>query len=263
MALIVLLGLFACTKVDDDTGPADTEADADTDTDTDADTDTGFDECAPDTTAALSGCVTNIEGTPLKNIRMTMCRENCIVATTDRGGAYAFPTLPDGRQAFDAVPGGDYATVLVPLTYTEGSNMSVDVQVPEIAWQSMPTSSTEVEMASGVFVTLAQGELEYPFGADESRTGGVAVDQANWPPLELEGTPTSVHYLAPYDAKSDGLSFRISADAAGVADGDTVQIVAADYLEYDWHDMGTFTVTDGWITGDNLTVLSTLVVVKP
>jgi hypothetical protein len=141
--------------------------------------------------------------------------------------------------------------------------MSVDVQVPEIAWQSMPTSSTEVEMASGVFVTLAQGELEYPFGADESRTGGVAVDQANWPPLELEGTPTSVHYLAPYDAKSDGLSFRISADAAGVADGDTVQIVAADYLEYDWHDMGTFTVTDGWITGDNLTVLSTLVVVKP
>jgi hypothetical protein len=261
--MLVLLLALACDG--DSETPQDTmvEADADADADTDADTDADADSDA-DADVVLSGRVTDVDGNPLV-ARVQMCLESCYFAESGGDGNYTFDPLGSDTYSFEVVvlQEGSWATPLVPFELSESAN-KVEISVP-ILDQGQPTpesSPAEVQAAPGVWLTLAQDDLTLPFGADGSVTRGVRVPEEHWPPMQgiTEGV-LAVFYLAPFDAHDEaGMGFRIDTVALEIDDDVDVQIYASNYLTQEWLDLGTFTVRGGQVQGENLTVLSTLVI---
>ena len=261
--MIALLLAMACAG--DAETPQDTmvEADADTDADTDTDTDTDADADA-DADVVLSGTVSDLAGNPLV-ARMQMCKQSCYFAESGPDGGYTFDPLAPETYSYEIVvlQEGLWATPLVPFTLS-ASDKVISLSVPMLD-QGQPTPQStpaEVQAAPGVWITLALDDLTLPFGADGSYTRGVRVPDEHLPPIQgITEDVLAAFYLAPFDAHSaSGMGFRIDAVPLGIADGTDVQIYASNYLTQEWLDVGAFTVSDGEVRGEGLTVLSTLLI---
>ena len=257
--MFVLLLALACAG--DPETPQDTMADADTDTDTDTDTDSDA-----DADVVLSGRVTDLDGNPLM-ARLQMCLESCSFAESGGDGNYTFDPLGSDTYSFEAVglQEGNWATPLVPFELSDSAN-TVEISVPVLD-QGQPTpesSPAEVQAAPGVWLTLAQDDLTLPFGADGSVTRGVRVPEAHWPPMQaISQRVLAVFYLAPFDAHdTSGMGFRIDTVALEIDEGVEVHMYSSNYLTQEWLDLGIVTVRGGQVQGENLTVLSTLVITE-
>lgn len=261
--MIALLLALACAG--DSETPQDTavEADADTDADSDTDTDTDTDADA-DADVVLSGTVSDLGGNPVL-ARMQMCLQSCYFAESGPDGTYTFDPLASDTYSYEVVvlQEGIWATPLVPFTLSP-SDKAIDISVPLLE-QGAPTPQSEpaeVQAAPGIWITLAQDNLTLPFGADGSFTRGVRVPSEHLPPIQgITQEVLAAFYLAPFDAHDEaGMGFRIDAVALGIAEGTDVQIYASNYLTQEWLDVGEFTVSDGEMRGESLTVLSTLLI---
>ena len=131
---------------------------------------------------------------------------------------------------------------------------------------ALDSTSATYPAGDGLSVTLSADDLDLPFGESEAFIQGVRLDESQYPPLgTLDGNVLAVWYLGSWDAAaaSDPLSFEVRNDF-GLAAGDTVNINIAGYLDYDWVDGGTATVSsDGEVivsdSGSGLSTLTTLV----
>jgi hypothetical protein len=222
----------------------------------------------------LVGTATTEDGSPLVGARVALCATVCRTADTDATGGYRFDGMEGISYALDVIPTDEsLATVLVILTGTFEGEHSMDFIVPPLsASQDIPESVTELELTSGMFVSLGFDVLNMGFSS-ATTTAGVQVAEASWPYVELEGTVKAVWYLAPFDVESmeDAagehvpLDFRI-ANTWGWDAGATFEAWEASYIGLAWNRVGTVEVsadaTELTLTeGEGLTVLSTLVLV--
>jgi hypothetical protein len=264
-ALLFHLVFLGCGE-DPPTDPVE-ESDTDTDTDADTDIDTGAGW------ATLTGTITDSSGQALTNVRVQACVEgNCRYDEPDEHGFYEFvDTLePDpASHAFDVVvkdPG--YSTPLVPIWFDHGEVREIHVVVPaKGADVAIPeTGAVDLEVVEGVHLSLAQDDLDLPFGVDGTVASGVRPDPGIWLPIEgIEGEVLAIWYLAPLDTASlsGGFDWWLEASTLEASDGETFQAWVVDYEHAGWASAGTLTVQGDKLVPDaQMPIISTLVVVK-
>ena len=238
--------------------------------------DTGLVDTGEPLGGFLTGTATTEDGAPVVGARVSLCATVCRTADTDAAGSYFLEGIEGISYALDVIPTDEnLATVLVILTTTHEEERSLDFVVPALSTaQDIPDSVTEIELTSGMFVSLGFDVLDMGFSA-ATITAGVQVVEASWPYIEVEGTVKAVWYLAPFDVESleDAggehvpLDFRIT-NSWGWDAGATFEAWEASYIGLVWNRVGTVEVSaDGTeltlTEGDGLTVLSTLILVEP
>ena len=270
----ILALLTACgTTADDKTTDTDTDV---TETDTDVtDTDTNTD-CTGDVTptgAQLHGEVTDNLGNPLgrSEVRVQFCRGvACITPECVMDGTFMFGGLDAGPGSFEIVPLGDdtRATPFVPVDLATDEDLTIDVTVPLLgAPVTIPSVAAPLEVAPGLFITLAEGDIEAPSPLDPAPTtlAGVNATDVALPVVGVEGTLVAMYYLAPFDyPAADGASVTVAFDNTtwAYADGD-VELWVSDYFTASWEKVGDLTVDgDQLVTTGTLPRISTIIVVE-
>ncbi|TNE86369.1 MAG: carboxypeptidase regulatory-like domain-containing protein [Deltaproteobacteria bacterium] len=215
----------------------------------------------------LSGVIRDASGNPLEDAEIGLCKSVCRSLCTDANGAFSYTFVPDDTYSFHVAPphGADDLVELVwPLTFS-GTATTQDVTLPALpAMTTLPSTPTEVEVATGLFVTVGQGDLGVIFEPDPTDIGAAAMTSAQFP--LPAGTFVAGWYMEPYDARADaGLPLRF-ATPNGVTAGTTLHAYMSSYDDFGWLDLGTFTESGGFLTADNttagkITVLGTLVLV--
>jgi len=253
LSAIALLTLFAC---DDGDG---------TDTDIDTDTDTGTEMGTEVETTDVSGNVTDAQGNALSGVRVNMCRQVCLTATTDEAGDYVFDGgLVAQRYSFHIETLGDLSQVdgSVPYTVEDTDAVVLDVIVPTATPIAIPSARAEVEPAADLLLTVGAGDLTILFEDDPTEIAAVRVGMDEVMPIDIEGDIAAVWYLDPWSADADpavGLRIR---DTFG-ASGDTYTLFQANYDDAAWDTLGTLTSDGDFVTGDiALSRLDTLVLVS-
>ncbi len=267
LALIPLVGCLP-GKAGDDTAvdTSDTEV---------QDDDTGPVDTGEPLGGFLEGTATTEDGAPLVGARVSLCATVCRTSDTDAAGGYRFEGIEGLSYALDVIPAEEgLATVLVILTTTHEEERSLDFLVPALSTaQDIPQNATELELTSGMFVSLGFDVLDMGFSS-ATTTAGVQVAEASWPYVEVEGAVKAVWYLSPFDVESveDAagehvpLDFRI-ANSWGWDAGVTYEAWEASYIGLAWNRVGTVEVSADaseltLTEGDGLTVLSTLILVE-
>ncbi len=241
----LLGGLLACTPLPDpDPEPLPTEEDR----------------------ARAEGIVRDGAGAAVEGAQVNLCLVVCRTELTDEAGAFVHE-VPPGTYSFHVVPpaGSGLAEPLVPLTLAEGDDLVLDVDLPSLEPAvALPLEAEEIEIAPGVFATTRQGDLTVLFEDDPTEVAGVRVDEAAWPPLELDGTVLGVWVLSPYEAEADpGMPLRL-AETWDLPEGSTHRLYRSDYWSYGFVEVAELEVEGDWLVDDDarLEVLTTLVLVE-
>jgi hypothetical protein len=264
-----VLLLVGCTSTNEpkDTDSADTDDDSDVvDDDTDDNDDT---DKIPLTGDVLSGVITDGTGTVL-DAELRLCRGDlCKLARTEADGSYAFGDVGDQPASFEVIPEDhSYADAFAPLQFS-GGDLTIDVAVPVLQHtHPLTTTAAEVELGTGLFVTVGSADLEPPLFVDPAtEVAGVKVKTDDYLPFHGidEAKVLGVWYLKPFDHQAaNGLPFRIEGDL-GAADGDSATAYVGSYTESAWVEVGPMTLSGTTWTADNtdgLPMLSTLVLVS-
>lgn len=267
-AFSLLLLLTAC-----DGGSKDPVDDTDPPATDDTDTGGGGDDTDLPEGARILGTLKDASGALItEGVRLQYCRgTQCLTANAFEAGAFAFNGLTPGFGSFEVVPLGDsnLASVFAPVEVATDQVKDIGaIVVPAFGPDhTLQVDEEEFEVATGLFLTAAAGDLEPPTPFDPAPTAIRGVDAtANPAPIEgLAGTLLAMWYLGPFDAHApDGLGVRI-VDTWGLDSGDA-ELWAGDYATAAWIKVGDLD-DDG---ADNLTpsagaklgILSTLVVVR-
>ena len=254
---LLTMALVGCSG-----GSPDGTSDETDDTDEVSTDDTG-ETGTPEPTETVSGTLTDGAGNPLGSVQVQVCRGDsvCQFAQTDANGAYAIEFVGLGDRSLEAIVDTPLAIPMTVITVAEGGANSHDLVAPTLDTAvPIPTSATELELGSGLFVTLSADGIEppNPFGDPATETAGVSVPQGQW--TTFPENTAAVWYLSPFDYHSvseDGLPTRIE----GLADG-TYAIQVASYEDTAWLPAGTLTVSGGTPSGDlAIPVLSTVIAV--
>lgn len=267
---LLLFALTACSgTATDDTGTStDDTGNADTG-ETDVPYECSFDSA--DTSGSegspLSGVIRNEAGDPLVDAEIGLCKSVCRTLCTDENGAFRYDFVPDDTYSFHVRPphdGEPLTEVVWPLTFS-GTEIVQDVVLPDLPTLT-PLSATaeEVEVATGLFVTVGQGDLTILFEPDPTDIGAAAFDTPQFP--LPSGTFVAGWYLEPYNAVAETplpLSF---AKPDAVAAGTSVRAYMSSYDDFQWLDLGTFTESNGRLEADSaagtIPVIGTLILVS-
>ena len=271
----ILLFLFACgekttdTATDPITEPSEPSEPSEPDTPTDdcaATDETGF---------RFEGTVEFSDGTAADNtqVRVQMCKSSCFQASWGPDG-FCFPegTLDPGTYAFDVVPFGveNHATPLSFLTITEDQeliSLEEPVIVPEFQYNGALVDG-DFDGGNGLSIAVSAAGFTANMMGEEG-VQSVPVDPAT-SGLPLEGIAqeniVGMWFLGPFESSlSPAWSFTVT--DSGLAVGETVQILNADYEEKQFQEMGTATVNaDGLLVSDSesgIGQMTTLILVKP
>ncbi len=266
MRLVSLLFAVACSGAPTDVITTDSTATTETGTTT-TDTDT-----VPEPTdlATLQGSVVDPDGVGLGAV-LRLCRGSaCRTLDADSDGSYVYEDVALIPQSFEiSAPSGhdDLAIAFAPLEFkTVHEVRAIPVILPVITHQTPLTSTaTEIEVGTGLFITVSKADLEPPdaFHEDPTEVTGVAVDVALQMPVDRpHSSVIAMWYVGPFDYMSEGgLPVRIQ-NLWGLADGAVYSVWTGSYLDSAWLDQGTLTVSGEWLEGDAaLTVVSTVVLV--
>jgi hypothetical protein len=271
MRWLLAVAVAGCTSStttpDDDDQPADTDA-TPTDTGTlDTDTDTTPVETEPQ---ALHATLKDENGTPLVGWNVKFCNSiGCRYATSDVSGVFGYDNVALASYSLEPVApeGAGYATMNLPMTFDENEVKTLDLVALKLEDTTLiPPSPTEIELGTGLWVTIGAGDLEPPdaFHPAASTAGGVRVPEADWPPIDdVTGTVLAVWYTHPFDYDAEmGLPVRIS-ETLGLGEGEQVRLLIGSYSDFAWLDAGTLTVTGGELVGTTeLPLLSTILAVQ-
>ena len=271
---LLSLALFGCTG---STGTDDSGATTDDSGTTD---DTGstftcpFESTDPGTGSGdtLTGTITDASGTALANAEIGLCKSICRSLCTDDNGQFSYGAIPADTYSFHVAPPHDaegLVEVTWPITFDgSGASLTEDVTLIERGTAvALPSTAAELELATGLFVTLAQGDLTILFEDDPTEASAVEVTSDIEFPLPSDtGSLVAAWYLHPYEADAeDGAPLRIE-DRWSYAEGDQVHVWGSSYDDFAWLDLGTFTRTNGSFVADSaageLTVFATLVVME-
>lgn len=223
-----------------------------------------------DGTAAINGTVTDASGAPMADVAIRFCRGLvCKNGLTDATGGYGFEEIPADWHSLEMVsPESTIATSLIPVTFAEYETRTVDVSLPARDAAISLGASEELELGTGLLITVGDGDLEPPLFVDPaSEASGVLLTSDQFVPTDgLTGTSVAQWYLAPFDHHSaDGQAIRIDGAAIGLT-GATYQAWVGDYATSQWIEIGTFTDDDGdqiYTTDGSLKVFSTVVLLEP
>ncbi len=261
-------GLILASCGDDDTTTTDSNDSGTTDTETtpgDDDDDTNEDK-----SAALSGTVTDANGSPLVDVNIRFCRgDQCRYFTTLADGGYEFADVVVDGQAFEAVPpeGSGLTTAFVPLEFETGQARVVDVMIPVEATPVPLPPATPAELDLGsVLLTVAASDLEPPlFVEPATEASATLVPEGDWLPTDtITGTVVAMWYVLPFDHHAaTGLPVRFDLGSIGLA-GATYEVWVGEYDEARWAYLGTITESGGGIYegGYDLPLTSTLILVE-
>ncbi|MCA9491799.1 MAG: hypothetical protein KC621_17830, partial [Myxococcales bacterium] len=241
----------------------DADTDADADADTDADTDI-------DKTAGMTGTISdgaqNLAAVDLRLCRGLACRNGLTAAD----GTYTFGAIEVDWHSFEVVPprGSSLATAFAPLRFETETVRTVDVELVPAQTTSLPGTSTELEVAPGLHLQLANGDLDppTPFDPAPSAVTGAEVPEAKWMPVDdVTGTVVGMWYLGPFDtpaASTAGVPVSFD-DQWSLTEGATLRVYVGSYETSRWVDAGTVTNTSGVLSGDAaLPLLSTVILVQ-
>jgi hypothetical protein len=161
----------------------------------------------------------------------------------------------------------DLLSAIVPLTLADGEVRSLDVKMLEADTATMPTTATEVEVTSGLFLTAGADIVEPPPFTDLGDLAAVLVAEADRLPIEVVDGPLAVWYLGPFEAESEsGVAVRIANQWSLTPNQECALYASSGPTEFSWLSLGAFTVDgDGaFLTGaSKLPILSTLVLSCP
>ncbi len=263
--LLAFLALVvgACTDTDD--SAADTsDTDADTDVDTDADV---------DPVGALTGTLLFGDGTPAEGAEAQVCLASCRYTEVGADGSFTFTSLDAGRYSLHFVAEDDgvpCAEGLVPVDVQEG--LTTEVTTPYYALpftdDTPITETTTGSFPAGESLTLDVdgATLQAPFGV-ELAIQGIRMPPQKYPDLStLDGAEVlDLWYLGAFNTEASvPVPFSVAV-TYGLADTDQVGIRVTGYIEADWLDAGTATVSGGVLTSDvgsGLPYLTTLALVR-
>ncbi|MBX2800573.1 MAG: carboxypeptidase-like regulatory domain-containing protein [Myxococcales bacterium] len=267
-ASVALLLLAGCT--------GDTETDK-TDTSEEQTGDTGgTDGVDPtvepaDTSAFLSGTVTDESGAPMPDVNIRFCNAGgCRVADTDAAGAYTFDEVLVEWHALEMRPPLDsegLATTYVPVAFATDQTRSVDVVMPRLdAATPLPASTPAwIDAGEGLSLQVAADMLEAPTFEDPATDlAGVRLDETWYPVIDLEGTVVAMWYLSPFEHHAqDGIPARLD-NLYELADGQQLEVYVGSYNERRWIPSGTVTAQGKELVGDvSLDYTSTVLLVAP
>jgi len=249
----------------DDTSVTDTDSDVGDDDDDVGDDDD--DTTTVETTANLSGVITDENGSPVGGANIRFCRgEQCRYAVTESDGLYEFDETAVAPQSFEVVPplGGGMATAFAPLTFASNEVRVVDVMVPsEAAAANLPAGMTELTLGA-LRITMGGDDLTAPIFVDEAtEASATLVQMDDWLPTDtIDGTVLAMWYLMPFDHHSDaGMEVRFDLGSMGL-DGAEYKAYLGDYKTSTWLDIGTVTDGGGGIyDGAEIDHLSTIILV--
>ncbi len=221
----------------------------------------------PAGTSGLEGVVTSEASTPVTDVNVQYCRGTsaCYLPESFENGEYVYSGLTPGVGTFKLIPqdGTNWAAVVLPYTVANDSTVTVDVTMLEREnLQTIPETTTEVEVAPGIWMTIGQDTVTN-LGLAESSTEFHISDASDVAPA-IEGLEETevlgVWYLGPYHHAADA-SVRMT-NIWDVADGEA----SLYYIEpnaSEWHEVGTANVVDGELTFDGkITELTTLVLAR-
>ena len=267
---ILLLALTACTSGTDPDTDDTVEDSGSEDTGTE---DSGEHECSfptEDTSGAdgvqLSGVIRDASGNPLADAEIGLCKQICRSLCTDENGGFSYTYVPDDTYSFHVRPphGEELTEIVWPLTFA-GTAVVQDVSLPVLPTMTdLPGTAAEVEVATGLHITVGQGDLKIIFEADPTEIGAVAIDTPQFP--VPSGAFVAGWFVEPYNAKSEaGLPVRFATPSTVTA-GSTLRAYMSSYDDFQWVDLGTFTESGGYLTADDanagaLPVLATLILV--
>jgi hypothetical protein len=216
-------------------------------------------------TATLSGLVLDINGDPFDGASVNLCHDACRVANTGTDGAYLFENVQNCPQSLDVPNGGDaYATPITILDFGDKEVREITITMVEHGgWMSTPTTSAEIEIATGLFVTVGVDDLDLLFG-DVDQLAGANVSEAHYLPVDVPGEIIAMYHLEPFDAEAvPSMPVKV-ANTFGLKDGEAVEVWTASYHKFEWVNGGTLTASGDWLEGDAaLEVISTTALVKP
>jgi hypothetical protein len=269
-ATATFLLVIGCTGDKDttETGEtAETGAPTTDTSDTQVPTETGTD---PQATASLTGEVTGPSG-PVIDAQLRLCRGAlCRNGATGTDGSFSFENLPEEWHSFEVIPleGAGLATVFLPIVFAEDEARTLSLTaLPHDAPSALGPSPEEHTVGTGLYLTVAEGELEPPLFQDPAtEVFGVRVPQEYWVPTDgVQGTVLAQWYVGPFDhhaLPAGGLPIRID-DEWGTAEGaDNFRVYVGSYIESAWVDAGQATHSGGSFTGAALPLLSTVILVQ-
>lgn len=266
IGLISVLG--ACTDTPTDQGGSDqTDGVSTAETGRKGGTDTNVKPCDNPT---FDGNVTDASGAPVALATIKFCQATCLYADTDSSGDFTIECVPPGANAYEVVPpaGTTLATGYTPIVIEAATDRTGDMVLPTLdAAQAVPSASTELELGSGLFVTLSDDELEPPLFVDDAKqVAGVLLDPKQYPPLDFDGGEViAIWYLDPFEhhAKA-GLPIEI-ANQWKLPVGETLEVWQGIYSTIEWVKEGELTVQkSGRLTGTaRIHELTTTMLVRP
>ncbi|RME26355.1 MAG: hypothetical protein D6798_06890 [Deltaproteobacteria bacterium] len=279
--LLPLLSLplfLACGDASDDTAGSGSDGGA-TDGGAASDGGSAGDGGTTGGTARLAGRVIKPDGSPA-NVQMRLCAELCRSIMTEADGSFEYTSVEAAHYALEAVNLADQKTVSTPLDFlTIEDGADIELAEPIISYDYV----TVEDLTDGANVLTVDGGLRLwvdqsamtpsesnsPYLADGEAdyVAAVAVspDAIGLPLEEIEGEIVAAWFMGRMNVKLSPPWTFTTDDTHGLAEGESVRILGADYDSKGWLDGGTATVTDGALTSDEgsgIPVLSTVLFVR-
>lgn len=227
----------------------------------------------PDRNATLNGEVFDCAGAPIADVEIRFCDViNCRYHTTEAGDStFLFEETLIGWNSLEAVGPAGIATGFVPLLFGDNETRDVSMTLCPLDPATPITGTpTEMELGSGLFVTLSDSAIEPPLFVDPAtEAAGVMVDPTNWVPTdEITGTVAAQWFVSPFNHHATGADLPVRFDGANIGlAGATYRAWVGSYDDFAWIDAGTFSDgdADGWYTADGsngLPLLGTVMLVE-
>jgi len=256
LAFIGTLALGACVPSADDDDDATVQDDDDAVSDDD-------DDSTPEETdyASLTGTVVDPSGAPLAELRMTMCGQFCVFASSDADGVFFFERAPAGAAVLENLfaPGeeeADWSKFFDIVTVPEGEHvvLEVPVVVPQVAGTVLDLTGTqEIELDGGLTIAFDADAVEPPLVFETVGLGGVELPPDRFPTGGLgDWTVLRGWSLVVWDmVAKDG--FAATAPLLEALPADTeVAFLVADYNH--GVETGELVVEDAELSADGLTI---------
>lgn len=230
-------------------------------------------------TARLTGKAVFPDGSPA-NVQMRLCEELCRSEWTEKDGTFEYVAVEAGHYAFEAVYLEDQKAYATPLDFlTIADDQQIDLATDVIVYpfgtvHDLTGGAEDVTVDGGLTITVDPSGMTASSANSPVLSGGesdyvaavsVDPDALGLPLEEIQGEVVAAWFMGRMSVTLSPFWSFTSSDAYGLADGESVRILAADYDTKQWLDGGTATVTGGVLASDDgagIPALSTLLFVK-
>lgn len=229
--------------------------------------------------AVLRGNVVMADGSPAA-VQVRLCEELCRSESTDKAGAFEYTAVEPAHYALEAVYLTDQKHFGMPLDFItiapdEVRELETAMIVYEFATVHDLTGGAElVELDGGLSVNADPAAMvpslaNSPYLADEDpdyvASVSVSPGALGLGLEDVQGEVAAAWFMGRASVVLDPPWSFSSTETLGLAEGESVRVLAADYDTKAWLDGGTATVTGGLLVSDldsGIPALSTVLFVR-